>query len=78
MQAEIVHELLNTAPGIVLSRFYEIEESDPDLAERLLRASKEIHEIKLSFGVRDDELIAEINTTWCERVKDPESFIRSL
>lgn len=78
VQAEIAHELLNTARGIVLSRFYEIEESDTDLAERLLRASKEIHDIKLSFGVTDDELIAEIITTWRERIKDPESFIRSL
>ncbi|MGK9086594.1 hypothetical protein KXR64_22745 [Brucella intermedia] len=78
VQTEVAHEILNTARGIVISRYYEVENSDLELASRLLLKSKEIHDLKLSFGVTDDETIASIIAEWREFIEDPERFIRDL
>lgn len=78
VQAEIANEILNTAHSIIYERMDEIEGTDPVEAARLLEKSHEIHELQRSFGVTDDDVIAQIISDWGERIKDPESFIRSL
>lgn len=78
VQAEVANEILNTAHSLIYERMDEIEADNSAEAARLLEKSKEIHDLQRSFDVTDDTLVAEIIAIWGERIKDPESFIRSL
>jgi hypothetical protein len=78
VQAEIANELLNTARGIIMSRIYEIEKEQPAEAARLRQKQIDIYKLQRSFGVTDNETIADIIATWRERVKDEERFLRNL
>ncbi len=78
VQAEIANEILNTAHSLIYERMDQIEATDPVEAARLFEKSQEIHKLQRSFGVTDDEVITQIISDWGKRIKDPESFIRSL
>jgi len=74
VRTEIAIEIINQARAIVTARVYELEGSDPDVAQALRVRRRELIALQHSITAVDPEAVEAVITLWGPRVKDEARF----
>lgn len=76
--AEVATEILNRARALLMARIYEVENSDPAEAERLMKKQQEIYQLQDKIRVTDDEGVRAITELWGPLLKDERAFWEAI
>ena len=74
VRTEIAIEIINQARAIVTARVYELEGSEPDVAQALRVRRRELIALQHSITAADPETVESVITLWRPRVKDEARF----
>jgi len=74
VRTEIAIEIINQARAIVTARVYELEGSDPDVAQALRARRRELIALQHSIPTDDPEAVETVIRLWGPRVKDEARF----